>query len=385
MTITKRKNKNGENSFRIKVSLGYDKFGKQIIKSKTYVPPKGTPAKQAEREAYKQGIIFEEQCERERSSLTRVKFQVLAEEWLELMERTKELKPSTIVRLKSLRERTYQALGDYYIDDISYKIIQSFILSLSKNGVNQSTGKGLSQKTQKHYITFISDVMRYALKCDLIQVNPCNDISTVKTQKRQILPYDLNEAKRLLSRINEEAPLKYKVFFNIIAFSGARRAEIMGLEYKDIDMNTGIIDICRTSNYQSGVGTYTGSTKTDASKRKLYFQPFLIDLIKELKRSQSNNYSDRLFVTNDGKKPMNPNTPYTWLKRFCEKENLSFKGLHAFRHFVATQAIAEGVNIKDISSMLGHSQVTTTLNIYAHTIDKANKNALNAIASSLTK
>lgn len=385
MTITKRKNKNGENSFRIKVSLGYDRFGKQITKSMTYVPPKGTPAKQAEREAYKQGIIFEEQCERERSSLTRVKIQVLAEEWLELMEKTKELKPSTIVRLKSLRERTYQTLGAYYVDDISYKIIQSFILSLSKNGINQTTGKGLSQKTQKHYITFISDVMRYALKCGLIQINPCNDISTVKTQKRQILPYDLNEAKRLLSRINEEAPLKYKVFFNIIAFSGARRAEIMGLEYKDIDMNTGIIDICRTSNYQSGVGTYTGTTKTDASKRKLYFQPFLIDLIKDLKNSRPNNHSDRLFVTNDGKKPMNPNTPYTWLERFCKRENLSFKGLHAFRHFVATQAIANGVNIKDVSSMLGHSQVTTTLNIYAHTIDKTNKNALNAIANSLTK
>ena len=80
---------------------------------------------------------------------------------------------------------------------------------------------------------------------------------------------------------------------------------------------------------------------------------------------------------------MHPNTPYTWLKRFCERENVSFKGLHSFRHFVATQAIASGVDIKSVSTMLGHSQTSTTLNIYAHTIQETNKTVLSAVAKIL--
>ena len=79
----------------------------------------------------------------------------------------------------------------------------------------------------------------------------------------------------------------------------------------------------------------------------------------------------------------NPSAPYKWLKRFCERENVSFKGLHSFRHFVASQALASGVDVKAVSSMLGHSQTSTTLNIYAHAVQQANEKALNCVASML--
>lgn len=92
--------------------------------------------------------------------------------------------------------------------------------------------------------------------------------------------------------------------------------------------------------------------------------------------------TDRLFVTWCGE-PIHPNTPYTWLQRFCERENIPFKGLHSFRHFVATQALANGVDIKSVSSMLGHSQTSTTLNVYAHTVQKNNEKVLNKVANLL--
>ena len=91
---------------------------------------------------------------------------------------------------------------------------------------------------------------------------------------------------------------------------------------------------------------------------------------------------DRIFIGWNGK-PMHPSTPYKWLKRFCERENLSFHGLHSFRHFVASQALASGVDVKSVSSMLGHSQTSTTLNIYAHAVQKANEKALNLVADLL--
>ena len=91
---------------------------------------------------------------------------------------------------------------------------------------------------------------------------------------------------------------------------------------------------------------------------------------------------DRLFITWNGK-PLHPSAPYKWLKRFCEHEKLTFKALHSFRHFVASQALASGIVVKAVSNMLGHSQTSTTLNIYAHAVQQANENALNSVAKLL--
>lgn len=80
---------------------------------------------------------------------------------------------------------------------------------------------------------------------------------------------------------------------------------------------------------------------------------------------------------------MHPNTPYTFLQRLCETEGIPFKGIHSFRHFVATQAINSGIDIKSVSAMLGHSKTSTTLNIYTHAIENSNSTAIDCIADLL--
>ena len=277
------------------------------------------------------------------------------------------------------------------INKLSYRKVQAFITSLGKQGVNKKTGKGLSQKTQKHYLTFISDVMLYAKKCGYVDNNPCKDITFTKSERKEKDIYSLAEAKAVLNLIDEKAPTDYKLFFNLLAYTGMRRGEALGLEYNDIDFSNSVLTIKRTSNYRKGFGVYTDTPKTETSYRSLYIQPKIIELIKQLQAEQQEQankcgdlwvQSDRLFVTWCGK-PMHPNTPYTWLQRFCERENVSFKGLHSFRHFVATQAIASGVDVKAVSAMLGHSQTSTTLNIYAHAVQQTNKTALSSVANLL--
>lgn len=390
-TIQKRKSKSGELSFLIRISLGYDNQNKQIVKSMTYRPDKEMTERQAVKEANRQAVLFEDRCQSYSLSNRRVKFSDIAQEWLRLIEETQEMKPATIVRLKSLQERTYNSIGNIYIDKLTYRQIQNFILSLSRSGVNQKTGEGLSQKTQKHYLSFVSDVMRYALKCGLISVNPCRDVTTVKTESKEKEIYSLEEMKEMLLKINNQSNLDYKIFFNLLAYCGLRRGEALGIEYKDIDFDTGMLSIVRTSNYNKDKGVYTSTPKTKSSSRCLYLQPHIIELIKQLRVEQKEQAmkvgdqwvdTDRLFTTWCGN-PMHPNTPYTWLERFCEAEGIPFKGLHSFRHTVATQTIINGVDIKTVSSFLGHSQTSTTLNIYAHTVQKANIKALNLMAGLL--
>ena len=174
-------------TYRIRVSAGYDDNFTQIMKSMTYKPKPGMSQRQIKAEVNRQAVLFEEQVRQEQAekkkrielgleddfslSAKRVKFKPLAEEWIELMETTHEMKPATIIRIKTMRERTYNAIGEVYVDVLNYRHIQKFITSLAQDGVNQHTGGGLSQKTQKHYVTFISDVLSYARTCGFITDN----------------------------------------------------------------------------------------------------------------------------------------------------------------------------------------------------------------------
>lgn len=402
--ITKRMTKSGA-AYRIKVSLGYDETYKQITKSMTFKPKPGMTERQIKTELNRQAVLFEEKTKQEYAehlrrvemgldddaSLTarRVRFEPLAEEWIELMETTHEMKPATIIRIKTMRERTYKAIGNIYVDVLNYRQIQKFITSLAKKGVNKHTGGGLSQKTQKHYVTFISDVLSYARTCGLITDNPCTKVKTVKTGEKEKEIYSLEELKTLLNLINEKADLQHRVMFNLLAYCGMRRGELMGLEFKDIDFENNTLEIVRTSNYQNGdTGIYTSTPKTKSSIRELYLQPDLVKLIKEWQQEQQQTaekcgdlwaYSDRLFINWRGE-PMRPYYPYKWLKDFCEKEHVPFKGLHSFRHTVATQSIVNGADVSTVSAILGHSTVSTTLNIYTHAVRKAKAKAANLMA-----
>ena len=410
MTIHERTSKKGTTSFLIRVSLGYDRSGQRIVRSMTWKPEKGMTPKQIEREVNRQAVLFEErakteyEAEQKRKADQRLQeeheieyakqsttFKKLADEWIALQQESGELKHSSLLRMKSCQERTYKAIGDVLVSKLTYRKVQAFITSLSRDGVNKATGGGLSKKTQKHYLTFISDVMLYAKRSGIISDNPCRDIVFSKTDSEEREAYTVDEVKAVLSAINEKAPTNYKLLYNLFAYCGLRRGEALGLEYKDINFETSVLTINRTSNYNIGYGTYTDTPKTKSSHRSLFIQPKLVELIKQLQAEQQEQAkqlgdlwveSDRLFVNWCGK-PLSPNLPHKWLQRFCEREKLPFKGLHSFRHFVATQAITSGVDIKSVSAMLGHSQVTTTLNIYAHAVQQANENALNSVAAVL--
>ena len=166
---------------------------------------------------------------------------------------------------------------------------------------------------------------------------------------------------------------------------------MLGLEWKDIDFENNIISIKRTSNYTAERGIYTDTTKTKRSKRVLKISPYIMGILKELKDEQDEEAlrlgdkwveSNRLFVKWNGE-PMNNQTPYGWLKEFCEKNDMPFYGIHSFRHLFASLLVNQGVDIVTVSGALGHSTVSTTTSIYCHVFNQAQARASEAIASVL--
>ena len=101
--------------YRIRVFCGYDADGKQLFQSKTWKPGPSVTAKNLDKELTRQAIIFEDEVmEQLRQGVSEkpVKFRQLADEWLDLAERTGELKISSIVRMRACRERTHAFMGE---------------------------------------------------------------------------------------------------------------------------------------------------------------------------------------------------------------------------------------------------------------------------------
>ncbi len=382
-TIQKR---NG--SYSIRVSCGYDTRGKQIIQSMTWKPDEGMTPKQIEKELKRQSVLFEEACMKGFQSKA-VKFETFCEEWFEDYAKT-NLRNTTYERLLQLRGRIYPVIGHIRMDKITPRQIQTFVNSLSKEGANERTGKPLAPKTIRHNLSLISDVFGYAVKMGVVSENPCSKVTIPKGEVKEKQIYTPAEVERFLTLLNNE-PLKYRTFFYLMIYSGFRRGEMLGLEWKDVDFENNIISVRRTSNYTAKKGVYTDTTKTKRSQRTLKFPQFIMDMLKEYKDEQdaealrlSDRWveTDRLYVKWDGR-PMQNGTPYFWLGEFCEKHGLPFYGLHSFRHLFCSLLVNQGVDIVTVSGALGHSCVSTTSNIYCHMLQEAQAKVSDAVANAL--
>ena len=321
-------------SYSIRVSCGYDSKGKQIIKSKTWSPEPGMTKKQILKEINRQMILFEEACNKGYQNKA-IKFEAFAEEWFEEYALV-NLRNTTYERMLQLRNRVYHAIGHMRMDKITPRQLQAFINSLSKDGVNEITGKPLAPKTVRHYLSFISDVFSYAMRMGVVSDNPCSKVYLPKNHHDEKKIYTPEQAQKFISLLDNE-PLKYRTFFNLLIYSGFRRGEMLGLEWKDVDFENNIISVRRTSNYTNKKGTYTDTTKTRKSQRTLKFPQEIMDMLKEYKNEQDMQAlkcgdkwveTDRLYTKWNGE-PMNTGTPYEWLKGYCERMNVPFHNIRA--------------------------------------------------------
>ena len=315
-------------SYLIRVSCGYDINGNHKEQSITWKPDEGMSKKQIEKELNRQAVMFEEACNHGYKA-SAVKFQELAEEWFESYAKN-TLRSTTYERMLQLKHRVYPAIGHLRIDKITARQLQGFVNSVAKEGASEKTGKALAPKTIRHNLSLISDVFSYAVRMDIVSDNPCRKVVIPKGEVKEKPIYSQEEIAKLLTAINGEST-KYRAFFFLIAYSGFRRSEMLGLEWKDIDFDNDIISVKRTSNYTAERGIYTDTTKTKRSKRVLKISPYIMGILKDLKAEQDEEAlrlgdkwveTDRLFVKWNGE-PMNNQTPYGWLKEFCEKKSFS--------------------------------------------------------------
>jgi integrase len=340
-------------------------------------------AKQAEKEAFRQAVLFEEDC-KGGAITSAVKFDTFFTQWFDEYAKIK-VKAKTMLTYRWLEKRTRAEIGHLRLDKITTRDIQRLVVKLHNEG--QST------KTIKHYVSLISTVFRYAVKNQIVSKNPCTGVDFPIDDSKERERLTIPEVQLLFSLLNTEPvdKMQFVVFMTLVIYTGFRRGELLGLEWKDCDLTNGLISIRRTAYQSKALGHYTDTPKSKKSYRTLKLPADILPLLVRY-RDYQNAYAselgdkwqttDRLFTAWDGS-PMYTDAPNHYYKRFCEKHGLRLVTLHSFRHLNASMLINAGLDVITVQAAMGHSHATTTLNIYAHEFQTAQARASEAMGNAL--
>ncbi len=398
MNITKLTNKKGEIYYRIRVSDGYTEDGKQKIYSTNWKPNPRYSEQKNEGLLQKFAARFEIECKEKKTVQKTEKklFNEVAEEWFRFIKKEDNLKSGTITRYENCKTRIYEYFKDRDIKTILQQDIKDFIAEIGQTPPTPSAhskNKTLSRKTQSLYVTVLSNIFKFAYDKKYIDANPCHDINLKKEEVKETKIMTAEEMKAILEALENE-PILYKTFFYMAAFTGCRRGELLGLEWKDFNFTEKYFRVRRNSiKGEKGQGPATGTLKSKTSNRKIYIEDNIIELLKLLKEEQESNKkiagkswvnSDRLFTYPDGS-PLVLDAPRKWLNRFCKRHNLPKYNVHSFRHYFGSLLIMNNVDIVTVSKLLGHGQITTTMNTYLHELDSdVARNAIKIISQNVS-
>ena len=245
----------------------------------------------------------------------------------------------------------------------------------------------LSQRTVLHYHRVLSVILAKAVQWGYINNNPAERAEKPKVKHKESPYLEEDEVRRMLDLLQRE-PIMWRTVITFDLFSGLRRGELLGLKWGDVDLDSQLLKVERTFNYTPGIGNYEGTTKTDSSQRPMKLSRSAVLLLLEYKAWQDEqrnklgdawkNDADRVFTTELGT-PIQPSRLTKWFRDFIDRSGLPHVTVHSLRHTYASLLISDGVPLTVVSHQLGHSQTSTTANIYAHVIAAAEAKAQETI------
>ncbi len=292
------------------------------------------------------------------------------------------IRPSTYINYEGyVYNHITPVLGDFTIQNITPVMVQNFYNQKFESGRKDGTG-GLSAKTIRNMHNILHQSFEQAKINGLIMHNPADGAVIPRQEKKEMRVLSVHEQKALISVLHLHR-LGFAILFDLA--TGLRIGELCALKWSDVNFNKRTVKISRTLQrikksmleQVSGENTTAiieGNVKTNSGFREIPLPDKIFDKLLQHQQNQiaeMNYYGP--FYQNKGyifTMPLGtcvePHTMRDALDYLLDAAEIEHANFHALRHTFATRAIENGVNVKTLSDILGHSQVQITMDLYCH-------------------
>ena len=372
--IKKITKKNGTIVYRTNIYLGIDKAtGKQARTTITATTKKAIKIKT--REAINE---FAHNGYTVKKKVNVKTYRELVSLWWDSYKNT--VKPNTEKSVKSyLEAHLLPAFGEYRLDNLTTPVIQKQV----NKWANKANRQSKNAFDSYHKLVGLNKrILKYGVSLQLLEHNPATDVIVPRKKqekKTEIKFLDKQELKQFLNYLDTLDQSKYKNLFNIVLYktllaTGLRIGEAMALEWSDIDLDNGVIDVNKTLNNRIEIN----SPKSMASYRQISIDKATILMLKQYKNRQQVKAwelgrSEKIVFSNFTGKYFDPNNIRNQLYKHFKNAGVPNVRFHGLLHTHATLMLNAGMSPKDLQHRLGHSTITMTLNIYVHATEEGAK------------
>lgn len=239
-------------------------------------------------------------------------------------------------------------------------------------------------------------IFQYAISIRLISRNPMDGVIRPKKQfsideeDYQVNYYNRTQLKRFLEIVKKDYPDPLYIMFRVLAFTGLRKGELQALRWKDINFAAGTLTVKQTLATVENWELVFQPPKTRKSIRTLSLDKETLNLIRRWKIRQKEFFfklginsllPDQLLFTSIENKPLYLDYLNHNLKKILKKYNLEYITVHGFRHTHCSLLFEAGASIKEVQERLGHTDIKTTMNIYAHVTDRQKEETADKFAN----
>lgn len=369
--------KDGKNYYAIHIYLGKD----EITGKDRYTTRRGFKTK-------KEALLCEAKIKTEIATNgllnTEVTtFKEIYELWYEGYQHT--IKESTLLVNQHIFDLLLAKLENMQLKKLTLPYCQKIINNYSKK---------FSLAVLKKIKIYGSMILDYAVKMKVIYDNPMKDVLLPKpkddiTSDDKDKYYSKEELKQFLTLVDNENDIKLTAMFRVLAFTGIRKGELQALNWDDIDFTNNTININKTLALNTEKKVVVQTPKSKSSIRNISIDEQTANILKRWKINQR----ERFLMISTRVKKYQPcfteevTNSYLYLnfmnanlKRICKKHDFKEIKVHGFRHTHCSLLFESGFTIQEVQDRLGHSDLKTTMSIYAHVTEKQRDNMADKFA-----
>ena len=244
-------------------------------------------------------------------------------------------------------------LGNKALTKLNVSDLQTFL--------NEQNGLGQSSRNLQKMRMVVSSALTMANREERLTRNVARFVMTPTYRSKEVIPWTIDELREFLSISNHH---KFYPIFLMMSLYGLRSGEALGISWSDINFTSNTIHVQRQVQYHDGRYEYA-DVKTDAGHRSLPLLSVIKNTLQTLPRDSSGPIPDLVFKTESGL-PVDASNLRKALKKLSRDAGLPIINPHHLRHTAATNLKNIGVPAKDTQSILGHANISTTMQIYQH-------------------